>query len=506
MPRSSSPRRRAREAVRQMPDMAVQAGRLAPLTEAEASRIDGAVREILSEIGMSEAPAPVRTAVLAVGGRESAGRLCFPAALVDRALADLAGPLTLFGQNPGGQNPARDLELVPGKAHAGTGGASPTVLDLETGRFRASTLADLHDAARLTDALDHVQFFSRSLVAGDMPDVRALDLATALAALAGTSKHVMVSASEPEHVPEIAALCYELAGGEAAFRARPFLSMNVNHAVPPLRFHAESCAVIAECAAAGIPVHCNVFGQLAASSPVTLAGSVAQTLAEAIAGMIYAWLIDPGAKVICGPRAMVTDLRTGSMAGGGGEQALATVMTAQMAGRFGLANSTIAGATDAKVPDAQAGAEKAHSVSLALQAGAHLVTQAAGTQAGLMAGSLEALVIDNDMLGMIRRSMAPVEVNDETLALGAIRAVVAGEGHFLGRAETHARMSSDFLYPALYDRTSAEAWEEAGSPGLRARARTKARELLAGHWPGHADPEVIRHFEERIGIRIAHAV
>ncbi|MEM9099002.1 MAG: trimethylamine methyltransferase family protein [Pseudomonadota bacterium] len=491
----SEPRRRrkARATTREAAATELIGGRFRSLTEADCARIDAAVREILSEIGLSGASEHACEMLLSVGAHVSDGRMTFPPDLLDRALRDLRRPITLSGQDP-----RHDLLMGRGQGYAGTGGAAPNVLDWQSGRVRPSTLQDLRDAARLADALSHVQFFSRSLVAGDLEDPRDLDLNTAFAALTGTAKHVMVSASDAAHVTPIAEMGYAIAGSEAAFRARPFLSMNVNHAVPPLRLHAESCDVLIACVEAGIPVHCNVFGQLGASSPVTLAGSVAQTLAEALAGMVLAWAVDPEARAICGPRPMITDLRTGAMSGGSGEQALATSMAAQMAAWYGLANSAIAGATDSKLPDAQAGAEKALTVGLALHSGANLVTQAVGTQAGLMAVSFEASVIDNDMLGAILRSGAPVEVSEATLALSSIREVVAGAGHFLGEPETHGRMISDFLYPQLYDRRGIAEWENAGAPDIRAAASARLQEILATHQPGHVpaplQDDLIRRF------------
>ena len=492
MDRSERPRsrkRRNRDApAAEAPRFAAVGGRLAPLDAGQCEQIDRAVREILSTIGLSDASDLVAGTIEAVGGaRGEAGRLLFPNALIDRALQDLRAPISLCGQRP-----EHDMHLVPGAVHVGTGGAAPTVLDMTTQRFRPSTLSDLYDAARLCDALEHVQFFSRSLVARDMETERALDLNTAFASLCGTAKHVMVSASQPEHVAPIARMCHAIAGSQDAFRARPFLSMNINHVVPPLRLHAEACAVMAECVRHGIPVHCNIFGQLGASSPVTTAGSVAQTMAEALAGMIFAWAIAPDARVICGPRPMITDLRTGGMSGGSGEQSLATAMAMQMCRWYGLASSAIAGATDSKVPDAQAGAEKALNVATAVHAGCNLVTQAAGMQAGLMGVSFEACVIDNDMLGTILRSAGPVEVSPETLAIADIRAVVGGEGHFLGQPDTYARMKSDFLYPQIYDRRSVEEWHTKGASDLIGSARARVDAILAAPHPDHVDAQLQR--------------
>jgi trimethylamine--corrinoid protein Co-methyltransferase len=277
-----------------------------------------------------------------------------------------------------GQNPEYDMQLGDGRVYAGSGGAAPMILDLETNRYRESCLEDLYAAARLVDSLEHLHFFSRSLVARDMPDLHSLDINTAYACLAGTGKHVFTSASLAAHVEEIAEMCFTIAGSREAFLQRPFLSMNINPPVPPLRFDAESCEILAEASRLGIPVHSNTFGQMGASSPVTIAGTVAQTIAETLAGMIFAWLVNPQAKIIFGTRPMVTDLRTGAMSGGSGEGAIAMAASAQMAKYYGLVNSTIAGATDSKVADAQSGYEKSLSVTLAAQAGSNLITQAGG--------------------------------------------------------------------------------------------------------------------------------
>jgi trimethylamine--corrinoid protein Co-methyltransferase len=476
----------------------VEGGRYQPLSPADCRQIDAAVRHILAEIGLAEAPALVIETVERAGGRlTSAGRLTFHHDLIAAALQGLRRDFSLFGQ--AGKH---ELQLTGTRVHAGSGGAAPQIRDLESGRYRPSTLQLLFDAARIVDVLDHIPFFSRSLVAGDMPDLHSMDLNTAFACLSGTAKHVCTSISRPEHVAEIAELCYQVAGSQSAFEAKPFISLNINHAVPPLRFDGPACEVMAEATRRGIPVHANTFGQLGASSPVTMAGSVAQTIAETLAGMIFAWLIDPRARVIFGTRPMITDLRTGGMAGGSGEQALVMAATTQMAQYYGLPNSTIAGATDSKIADAQSGYEKALTVTLAAQAGSNLITQACGVQASLMGISLESYVIDNDMLGSILRSLSVLEVNETTLALPVIDAVVRGEGHFFGQAETLARMQSDFLYPEIGDRQSNEAWETEGSRDIRDIALEKTREILSKPRPDHISAELDAAIRARFDIRL----
>ncbi len=503
-PRSNRPRRRKTSA--HLPQRSAHpaligllGGRFQILSPEQLSLIDQAARSILIDIGVAESPPSVIAQVTAAGGRlDQAGRLYFSAALIEQALQGMRRDFTLCGQDA-----AYDLELHPGRVYVGSGGAAPLIMDLYNRQYRDASLRDLYDAARLVDSLDNIHFFSRSLVARDMPDLYALDVNTAYACLLGTRKHVMTSVSEAANVRSIAEMCYAIAGSRAAFVARPFLSINCNMAVPPLRFDAESCAVAAEAVRYGLPLHVNTFGQMGASSPVTLAGSVAQTVAESLAAMIFAWLVEPEAKLTFGPRPMLTDLRTGAMSGGSAEGSLATAACIQMANYYRLPNSVIAGATDSKVADAQSGYEKSLAITLAAQAGCNLITQASGMQASLMGCALESYVIDNDMLGMILKSLTGIEVSEETLALGAIRAVVQGEGHFLGRPETLARMETDFVYPPLGDRRNLDEWQAEGSQDIRARAIERTRTILQQHYPTHLPEAVDSELRERYPLAVS---
>jgi len=479
------------------PALAPVGGKLRLLSDDETRQIHEAALNILADTGIAGAPDEAAALVTAAGGGMSGeDRLLFPRELVGRCLSALPSQITLHGR--GG---ARDLVLGGSETHLGTGGASPEILDLDTHRYRPSTLADIHAAARIVEDMDHIHFFSRPMVARDIEDPQAMEVNTAWACLAGTRKHVMVSASSPQSVDAILALAHAIAGSEAAFRAAPFLSLNINHVVPPLRFDPDSALVLIHAARRGVPVMVNTFGQLGASSPVTIAGCVAQTTAETLAGMVLAWLAAPDVRAIFGPRPMVTDLRTGAMTGGGGEQAKLTAAAVQMARFYNLPSSTIAGATDSKWPDAQAGYEKCLAVTMALQAGAHFVTQAAGTQASLMGTALESYVIDNDMLGGILSAHSRIEVSSATLDTAAIHAAATGVGHFLGEAETLARMNSDFLYPKLGDRRSIGEWQADGAPDIWQLAHRRVRAILAAEPSALIDPALAARLQADFALR-----
>ena len=478
--------------------LGVEGGLYRPLSDSDMQRIDHSVRDVLENIGLSEAPPQVIELVTARGGQHSAeDRLTFPKSLIDEALAGFHRNFILHGQKP-----EHDLVMSDKRVYMGTGGAAPHMIDLETGQYRDSVLQDLYDAARLVDTLDNVHFFSRSVVARDMTTELDLDVNTAYASLMGTTKHVFTAITLPDHVSKVAEICYVIAGSREAFIKNPFLSVNINHAVPPLRFAADACDVMAECIRYGIPVHANTFGQLGASSPVTIIGSVLQNVAETLAGMIFAWLVDPTAKITFGARPMITDLRTGAMSGGSGEQAVLMAAATQMAQFYDLPNTCIAGATDSKLADAQSGYEKSLSVTLAAQVGANAITQACGMHASLMGCSLESYVIDNDMLGGILRAISPLEISEETLSTVDIAEVAKGEGHFLGQAQTFQRMQSDFLYPDIADRRTPKEWEDAGSKDIHEIAKEHTRETLKNYFPTHVSDEVDKQLRASLDIKL----
>jgi len=469
------------------------------LSEAQARRVHETALELLETVGLaSPTDSMARTVTEAGGNLGDDGRLRFPRALVEDVIAGARRDVVVHGRRD-----APALELSGARVHVGSGGASPSIVDLETGAYRDATLRDLYDAARLADALDNIHFFNRSLVARDVADPRAFDLNTAYAIMAGTAKPIGSSFTAAAHVADAVAMFDLAAGGDGdgdAFRRAPFCVLLCCHVVPPLRFAEESCAVLEEGVRLGMPVMLIAAGQAGATSPAALAGSVAQSVAETLAGAVFAYLLDPAAQLIFAPKPLVADLRTGAMSGGGGEQAVLQAAAAQMGRFYDFPTSVIAGITDAKTPDAQHGYEKSCAVTLAAHAGANMITQACGMQASLLGCSLEGYVIDNDMLGVILRTVRGIEVTDEALSFAAIQEVVAGDGHFLSHAQTMQRMTCDYLYPQVADRSMPAEWTERGGVDMRQNARQRAREILQRHFPRHLDAKTDAAIRRRFDI------
>jgi trimethylamine--corrinoid protein Co-methyltransferase len=457
-------------------------GRYTPLSKTDMERINVAVLETMETIGFADAiPSCVELITKAGGTLTDQGRLLFPRALVEETLKIAARRFTVYGQDQ-----RHDMQPYDDRVYFGTAGAAVHMVDIETGDYTDPTITDLYNIARLVDHLDNIHFFQRSIVARDMETSQDLDINTLYACVSGTTKHVGTSWVKPEHVTESLKMLHMIAGGEDAWRARPFVSMSSCFVVPPLKFAEDACHTLEAAVHGGMPVLLLAAGQAGATSPAALAGAVVQEMAEVLAGIVYINLLKPGHPAIVGPWPFVSDLRTGAMSGGSGEQALLSAACAQMCRYYDLPGGVCAGMSDSKMVDAQSGAEKGYTEALVGNSGANMVYESAGMHASLLGCCLESFVIDNDTIGGVLRSIRGIEVTDATLSVDAIRHVCTdGPGHFLGHQQTIELMETEYIYPTVGDRSSPKEWEAMDKPAFNDRARQKTREILDQHYPSH---------------------
>ncbi|MGU9956099.1 MAG: trimethylamine methyltransferase family protein [Arenicellales bacterium WSBS_2016_MAG_OTU3] len=475
-----------------------EGGRYKPLTDADVQRIHAAVLDVLENIGLSQAIPSCVELVTAAGGKYEDGRLKFPRALIEDTVANAARDITLYGQDP-----KYDLHLSGNKVHFGTAGAAVHVVDCDTREYRESTLVDLYDAARLVDSLEHIHFFQRSMVARDLADPAEMDFNTCYACVKGTTKHVGTSWVDPEHTELSLKMLHEIAGSEKKWRERPFVSASACFVVPPLRFAEDACRVMETAVRGGIPILLLAAGQAGATSPASLAGAVVQEVAEVLAGLVYCNLIVPQHPCIFGSWPFVSDLRTGAMSGGSGEQAVLMAACGQMGRFYDLPTGIAAGMADAKLPDAQSGFEKAYTNTLAGHSGANMIYESAGMHGSLLGVCFESYVIDNDMLGAINRTIRGIEVTPDSLSIEAMRDVcVGGPNHFLGHDQTISLMQKDYIYPEVGDRTSPKEWKEQGSTDILQRAQEKLRSIMRSHYPQHIDATMHDRLCQNFPIRL----
>jgi len=471
-------------------------GTYRPLSDHDMERIHGTALDVLERLGVGDPIPEILEVALAKGCRlNDKGRLCFPRALVEDVLAIACRSYTAYGVTP-----EHDLEVGGERVHFATAGEAIKVLDFESGEYRPSTLLDLYDFARLADRLEHVHCFGQTIVATDMPNRVTSDFNVAYACLAGTQKSFGVSIENVEHHAKLIQFFDAFLGGEGKFVARPFCVIGGCPIVSPLRFGKENAEVMVANARLGLCIDPAIAAQAGATAPAALAGTLVQTVAETLVPLIIGNLIRPGLPVSFGIWPFVSDLRTGSFTGGGGEEALLTAAAVQMCRFYDLPSSVGAGMTDAKAIDAQAGYEKGVSVTLAAVAGGNYVNECCGMMGSLIGCSVEAMVIDNDMLGNIQRVLKGVEVSDATLSFDEIQRAIEGPGHYLGSPKTLELMETEYLYPHIADRDSMNGWQGRGMPDIREAARRRAREILSAHYPAYIDPTTDAKLRERFPI------
>ena len=451
-------------------------GQYKPLTEAGIAKIHASALDALEVIGLSQAPksgVEILTGAGAVQGDD--GRIRFPRALVEDMLAVAARDITLHGREE-----KHDLHLAGSNVHFGTAGAAVHIVDLERNEYRDSTAQDLYDAARITHNLDNVHFFQRAMVCRDVVDNFDMDINTLYACLAGTTKHVGTSFSDPSHVKGCFDLLHMVAGGEELWRARPFVSNSNCFVVPPMKFAEESCITMEACIRAGMPMLLLSAGQAGATAPAPIALAIVQAMAECLAGVVYVNAMAPGHPCIFGTWPFVSDLRTGAMSGGSAEQALLTAGCAQMHRFYNLPGGAAAGISDSKLPDMQAGWEQAITNTLAGLSGLNMVYEAVGMHASLLGFCLESLVLGDDILGQVLRCVRGIDVTEDSTSIDAMKQVcLGGPGHYLGSDQTLALMQTEYIYPSVGNRMSPKEWGEAGKPQLLDRAIARKNSILA---------------------------
>ncbi len=464
-------------------------GQYRPLSEEEVKRIHHASLKILEKVGITSYNRQVLDVFSQAGAKVdfNQGRVKIPSSLIEEVLPRAPSRVTLCGRKE-----ENDLILEDKRVYFGTGGAALKVLDLETGEARKAVLQDIRDIARLVDALDNIHFFIRPVVAQDVPE-EALDVNKYYAALTNTSKHVMGSAYSLESAAQVIRMAEEISGGSEKLRQRPIISFIFSWMKSPLSLDDYTTSVLIKVAQEKIPLALSSAPMAGSTSPVTLAGALAQVNAEQISGVLLTQLISPGTPVLYGAIPTIADMHTIDFLDGAVELGIMGAACAQMAQYYELPFYSWANLTDSKIPDIQAGYEKALTAFLVGLSGANYIHNAAGMLESTTTVAYEQYVIDNEIIGMVTRALQGIKVNSETLALEVIEKVGPG-GNFLAEEHTIKHMRSEFFFPQVADRSKREKWLSEGGKDAREKAKQIAKHILATHKP----LPIPREVEERI--------
>lgn len=458
-------------------------GQYRPLSDVDCQNIYDTALRLLENLGMGEVTKRLWGDLTAAGARDLGNaRLSLPRTLVEDCIDRAPKTFPLYGRDLD-----RTIEVGGDKVYFGTGGAAVNTLDRKTGLYRPSTLADLHDFTRLQDALDNVAWFTRCCIATDVQGEWALDVNTAYALMAGTTKPVATAFTLAEHVAPLVDL-FNLAS-DGQFAKTPFVKAHISPVISPMRYGEDAVDVTYACLDHNIPVSCITAAQAGATAPATLAGFLAMSLAETLASLVMVNVIKPGHPMVFSNWPLVIDLRTGAFAGGGGETTVLNAASAQLSNWLGLPSGVASSMTDAKAIDAQYGVEKGMTSLAAALAGGNLIYESSGMTAALLGASFEAFVLDDEMHAMTYRALRGIEVSDDTLGYDAIVSAITGDGHFLGSNHTYKAMERDYHYPSLADRDEPRTWAMGGAQTAFDRAKLRVDEILTTHNPQYLSAE-----------------
>ncbi len=437
---------------------------------------------ILQEIGIEFRDDEEALSILRGAGADVDGvRVRFPKGLC-RQLAATA-PSSFVQQ---ARNPARSVTIGGNQTVFAPVYGPPFVRDLVGGR-RYATLEDFQNFVKLA-YMTPVMHHSGGTVCEpvDVPvNKRHLDML--YAHMRYSDKPFMGSVTAPERAEDSVEMA-KILFGAARVPAETVMTSLIN-ANSPLVFDATMLGALKVYARANQACVITPFILSGAMAPVTVAGTLAVTLAEALAGIAFAQLCRPGAPVVFGSFASSISMQSGAPTFGTPEPAMVLYGAAALARRLGVPFRSGGSLCGSKVPDAQAAFESMQTLLPTLLAGVNFVLHGAGWLEGGLVASYEKFVLDADQLGMMQVIAGGVDVSENGQAMDAVREVGPG-AHFLGCAHTQANFETAFYRSSLADNNSFEQWEAEGAKDAAARAHDLWQKMLADYRPPELDPAV----------------
>ena len=393
--------------------------------------------------------------------------------------------VTLFGRDP-----KHDVTFDDHAPALACMTMAVNVIDLHTRRKRPATDQDLAALTRIADSLENIRVNGGLVTPQEVPGAFN-DWYTWATTIKNTSKHITGGMLGARCVQDAARMGAIALGDERRFNDRPFISGWVL-TLPPLGIDSESLEALMEMSRRRIPVMLSSGPILGTSSPVTIAGAVAQAHAEILGCLTVSQLTNPGAPIVYTSFARGMDMKTGNISMACPEFGILKVALAQMGRYLDLPIRMPSMLRDAKVLDAQAGFE----------------TGMIGTVTGLVADLMDGMQLDMDLvvdfpdlifcddcMAAIARMARELRVDEASLALDALQDVGPG-GNFLGHPHTFANFRQALWIPGLMERGNWDSWEKEGSPDIFKVAEKKTLELLGKEMPPLLSAEAQKRIDD----------
>jgi trimethylamine--corrinoid protein Co-methyltransferase len=467
--------------------MAAVHGLIKVLTREEMQRLHDAARQILDRAGMLVDHAEALEYLRQAGCRVDFDRkhVSFPPEITQNAIDKMRRDFTLADRQ-GVEMPVRFSEVhfstspvrIRQAFTSNAGGFVPYILDLD-GTRRFATSQDVRDAIRLVDGLEHIDMMGLPVVASDVPE-KDRPVAMAAELVKGTRKIGGIEAWDAADVRALHRMASVVCGSPEAARKRPLLA-GYGEVRSPLCLDYNMAEVFIESVKLGLPQTVDTMPNAGATAPASGGGALAQGLAESMSAVVLGYAIDPNAMLGLDITPSYCDMRGGSFPYSGADRLPLVAAANQMLNEFyGRPGGCHGGKTDASSVGAQAGAEKALSILFPILCGASGI----GTvgQLGSTTFSPIQVVIDNEIIGYVKRMLAAFEIDDLAWAVEAICEVGPG-GHFLGHQSTAERFRAEFWLDHIFERLAFQSGDLQSHDVLVERARAKAQRILAEHQP-----------------------
>jgi len=444
--------------------------------------IHSAALEILADVGTIVHHDKAVELLHRAGGRvEGHNRVFLPAGLVETAIQSAPSQVTIYDRNG---NPA--MVLKGRNVYYGTGSDCPNLLDSFTGERREFLSTDVANAVRLVDYLPYVDFVMSMGLAPDIPIELQYQKKYAIM-IRNSTKPQVITAAHQTSLNDIIEIAAAVLGGREALRQKPLFVL-YDEPTSPLVHTKEALEKLLFMAENGLPINYSPGTMAGGTSPMTMAGSIAQANAEILTGLVIHQLKNPGAPFIFGAGMSPMDMQSMQPTYSSPEAMIEQAGLCQV-GRclYNLPTWGFGGCSASKLADAQAVNEATTYILMSGLMGTNLVHDVGYLEFGLTY-SFDLLVMCDEFIGQVRRMMEGIRVDREHLAVEAIKRVGPG-GHFLQDDHTlnHFR---DNWQPDITDRTTHETWTAAGATTMGQRTKAKIKHILETHKPEPLAPEI----------------
>lgn len=462
------------------------------LSEEGLALIERNAETILQEVGIEFRDYPRALELLKGAGCDIKGeRVRFPRGLARRLISTVPSDYVQHARNPERSVHIGGKDTVFAPVYG-----SPFVHDLDKGR-RYGTIEDFRNFVKLAYASPYMHHSGGTVCEPvDLP-VNKRHLEMVYAHLRWSDKPIMGSVTHPDRALDTVRLAEIVFGQE--FVATNTVVTSLINANSPMVWDATMLGAAEVYARHNQAVIITPFILSGAMSPVTVAGTLAQVLAEVLAGVSFVQLVRPGAPAIFGAFVSTLSMQSGAPTFGTPEAALAIYGAGQLARRMKMPFRTGGSLCAAKIPDAQAAYESAQTLAPTLHGGANFVLHAAGWMEGGLASSYEKFMMDCDQLGMMHVLAKGIDLSENGQGMQAFQEVAPG-GHFLGCAHTQANFETAFYRSTIADNNSVEQWEAEGRKDAAQRANALWKKALADYEAPPIDPgvdEALRDYIER---------